>query len=373
MLPILRIIPVGGVLLAIAILGLALKPPVGPHARLTGVMMPAQGALIAREHHPEWRQFLILAALRRADALRKLRDLPDTPTRTAPLVRSEVMQPEQPATAKAPDEPQVAGVHPSNTDQGDITGTVASPDAAIPVDIGESSSTELPVVPHEQQPPVIMMPAREIPPPDKETQPAPKPQGEAAPEPVAPAPAATEQATHEHVAPALAAPAKPEADTALPAESKQASREPAPQPVAPKAESKAAAPVESKQASREPTPQPVAPNAESKAAAPAEPIHASREPAPLPAAPEPEDKAAAPAEPKLAIREVVLPPEKPTRAAPHVVVHRRPNRHVVHHARRYARKQDPVQFDLFRALFGIPFNKPIPPNRRTWRVPPTAR
>ena len=80
MLPILRLIPVGGVSLAIMILILALSPPGGPRPPLPRTVMPARGALIARADHPEWRQLLVYAALRRADELSQLRQLPDTPT-----------------------------------------------------------------------------------------------------------------------------------------------------------------------------------------------------------------------------------------------------------------------------------------------------
>src|SRR5437763_10788636 len=78
MLPILRILPVGGVLLAILILVLALSPPDGSRSPLTAAIVPARGALVDRDRHPEVRQFLIHAALKRADELSRLRDLPDT-------------------------------------------------------------------------------------------------------------------------------------------------------------------------------------------------------------------------------------------------------------------------------------------------------
>jgi hypothetical protein len=42
MLPILRIVPVGGVLLAIMILALALDPPGGSHPALPAAMLPAR-------------------------------------------------------------------------------------------------------------------------------------------------------------------------------------------------------------------------------------------------------------------------------------------------------------------------------------------
>ncbi len=153
MLPILRVIPVGGVLLAIAILILALNPPGDPH--LGDAIAPLGGALIARDQHPEWRQLLILAAVRRADELRRLRELPDTPIRSVP--------PEAPPKVK---KPAIAAVPHNRNDaeSEDVTGTIVqSPNASIPVDIGEMSSTELPVIPHEERPPVIMMPERNTP------------------------------------------------------------------------------------------------------------------------------------------------------------------------------------------------------------------
>jgi hypothetical protein len=83
MLPILRIVPVGGVLLAILILVLALTPPDGARAPFAQRLVRERGPLLNRDEHPEWRQLLIRAALRRADEINRLRELPDTPTRIA--------------------------------------------------------------------------------------------------------------------------------------------------------------------------------------------------------------------------------------------------------------------------------------------------
>ena len=113
MLPILRILPVGGVILAIVILLLALSPPDGSRSSMTAAIAPARGALVDRDRHPEVRQFLIHAALKRASELSRLRDLPDSP------VRSE----------DPPEAAQVAGLPSERT---------------IPIEIGEPSSAELP-------------------------------------------------------------------------------------------------------------------------------------------------------------------------------------------------------------------------------------
>ncbi len=151
MLPILRIIPVGGVLLAIMILALALEPPGGSHTALTPAVMPARGALMRTNEHPEWRQFLMQAAVRRADELSRLRELPDTP------VRSD----SAPDDAKVAD--KIAGLPTSRSDSDpdDETGTIAEmPSATVPLKIGEISSTELPATPPEQEPPAIRTPER---------------------------------------------------------------------------------------------------------------------------------------------------------------------------------------------------------------------
>ena len=156
MLPILRILPVGGVLLAIMLLVLALNPPDGSRAQLTPNVAPVRGALIARGEHPEWRQFLILAAIRRADELNRLRDLPDTP--------SAARRPEAPASkgrAGAADRQPADRAQRHRSGSDDETGSIVQPPAAtIPIDIGETSSFELPVAAPEEMPPVIRTPQR---------------------------------------------------------------------------------------------------------------------------------------------------------------------------------------------------------------------
>ena len=153
MLPILRMISVGGVFLALTILGLALMPPGRPHMQFAMDDMAARGALIDRRAHPEWRQFLIHSALKRADEIGRLRDLPTN----LPI---ELPQ-ELPAAAAEPDS-QVAGL-PAARDETvpeDVTGSVnVAPAATMPIDIGETSSFELPVAPIEEKPPVARTPS----------------------------------------------------------------------------------------------------------------------------------------------------------------------------------------------------------------------
>ena len=136
MLPIFRILPVGGVLLAITLLALALNPPASMHSHLTPGAVPMRGAMIEQSAHPEWRQFLLLAAIRRTD--------------------------EAPA---APAEPKLAVLpterNDTDPDAVDTTGSIMQPPAAtIPIDIGAPSAFELPVAVPEEKPPVIRTPLR---------------------------------------------------------------------------------------------------------------------------------------------------------------------------------------------------------------------
>jgi hypothetical protein len=144
MLPILRIVPVGGVLLAIVILVLAFNPPGGTHVLLAPPAV--RGALMARSDHPEWRQFLMLAATRRAGEIARLRDLLDAPGHAGKPRRGS----------------EVAGlpIDRTSADPDDATGSIPTPaESTLPMEIGEPSSTELPVTKNEELPPAIT-PAR---------------------------------------------------------------------------------------------------------------------------------------------------------------------------------------------------------------------
>jgi hypothetical protein len=129
MLPILRILPVGGVLLAILILVLALSPPDGSRAPLSPEVVPTRSAFLDRDRRPEARQFLIHAALKRADELSRLRDLPDTP------VRSDA---EEPKVAALPGDR-------SESDPDEPASINETPGVSIPMEVGEPSASELPV------------------------------------------------------------------------------------------------------------------------------------------------------------------------------------------------------------------------------------
>lgn len=189
MLPILRIVPVGGVLLAILILLLALTPPGGAHPPLSAKVIAARGPLIDRDDHPEWRQFLIHAALRRADELDRLRELPDRPVIVP--VAPEVETPDEPASSApaAPAEASVPSspepVQPAATPADDVEdmptvvadltaedpqadpisdGAPAAieefPDATVAVETGEASPAEIRLVLPPPRPPTIRVPQR---------------------------------------------------------------------------------------------------------------------------------------------------------------------------------------------------------------------
>jgi hypothetical protein len=178
MLPIFRTVTVGGVLLAILLLALALSPPGRTQTQFSGLDAPARGVMIDAAAHPEWRQFIILAAFQRATELSRLRELPDTPTRLPeiPFVAPDYVPPQFPpqhppagSQSKTSSTARYAGLPTAHDDtrSDDDTGSLkATPEATMPIDIGEPSSTELPVTPSESAPPVLTVPVTEAPPAD---------------------------------------------------------------------------------------------------------------------------------------------------------------------------------------------------------------
>ena len=127
----------------------------------------ARGALIDRRNHPEWRQFLILAALRRADELSRLRGLPGassgSPDMPPNLASDDSLADflRRAPSIDAGEGTKVAGlpVERGEVAPDDETGSInVAPSATMPIDIGETSSFELPVAPAEEKPPVARSP-----------------------------------------------------------------------------------------------------------------------------------------------------------------------------------------------------------------------
>jgi len=135
-LPIFRTLFVGGVLAMLALLAGFVAPAPSTLARPAA---PARGPLIETAQHPEWKQFLVQAAYRRADQLEQLRELPSAPT----------VMPTPPNEEPAPAVPvKVVDLPPPDTDVApeDVTGSIDEATAGeMTIDIGEASATELPV------------------------------------------------------------------------------------------------------------------------------------------------------------------------------------------------------------------------------------
>jgi hypothetical protein len=111
--------------------------------------------LIERNLHPEWLPFLILAAIRRAEELKRLLDLPGSPGLAALPPQAAESQPAPPKVSGLP-----AGRKDTDPDR-DETGSIApQPVTGLPVEIGETSSAELPLGASEEKPPVIRTPER---------------------------------------------------------------------------------------------------------------------------------------------------------------------------------------------------------------------
>jgi hypothetical protein len=147
-LPILRTTLLGSVVATLALLaGFAAREPARPH--VARVAAPARGPLIEAAEHPEWKQFLVLAAYRRADELERLRDLPVTPM--------IVIEEAAPATDAVPDPaPAVAALTPKvDAESEEITGAIEEQPSgiAMPMELGEASTTELPLSDKELIPP----------------------------------------------------------------------------------------------------------------------------------------------------------------------------------------------------------------------------
>lgn len=160
MLPILRILPVGGVFLAILLLILALKTP--GDRPLPPDMISARGPLLDLNEHPEWRQDWMQAAVRRADELTRLRDLTDTAPSASSSSSAETPASAVPAATPAPEasESKVAalpnGRGDSDPDNDIVTGSIEdTATATIPVEIGAASTFELPIVLPPERPAVI--------------------------------------------------------------------------------------------------------------------------------------------------------------------------------------------------------------------------
>ena len=138
--------------------GFAVHEPARPH--LSHVVAPARGPLIEVAEHPEWKQFLVQAAFRRADELERLRDLPASPMIVETVIEPAVIKAENVEATVAPekaDEPvaQVAALAPGHDPDvmEDITASIDEErTGTMPIEIGAASSAELPLTEQEMLP-----------------------------------------------------------------------------------------------------------------------------------------------------------------------------------------------------------------------------
>ena len=148
---------VGSMCLVLALLaGFAVIDPAAPPRGQA--VARARGPLIEANAHPEWKQFLVQAAYRRAEELERLRDLPSGPMIVEEVLPPEAVQPENLNATLAPteksEEPtqQLAALPPEHDPEvkEDITAAIdEKPSGVIPVEIGASSSAELPLTEQE--------------------------------------------------------------------------------------------------------------------------------------------------------------------------------------------------------------------------------
>jgi hypothetical protein len=149
------------VVLTLALLaGFAVHEPARPH--LSHVVAPARGPLIEAAEHPEWKQFLVQAAFRRADELERLRDLPASPMIVEAVIEPAVIKAENAEVTVAPEKAdgpatQVAALPPDHDPDvmEDITASIdEEPTGTIPIEIGAASSAELPLTEQQMLPQV---------------------------------------------------------------------------------------------------------------------------------------------------------------------------------------------------------------------------
>lgn len=146
MLPLLRVMLLGCVLIATLGLAAGFKIAAAPEPNFARLERPARGALLDPDQHPEWKQFVVQAAYRRAEELNRLRVLHDRPAAMPPVVTAPAAPPS--------DDIQTAGLPTTDAEakpdeEDDVTGSTVERtlNDVIPIEIGETSSTELPLGP----------------------------------------------------------------------------------------------------------------------------------------------------------------------------------------------------------------------------------
>ena len=148
MLPVLRMSLLGSVLVATFVLVAGSSWPAAKRMYVARLEPPvARGPLIDEADHPERKQFLVLAAVRRASELERLREPADSALREG----------DAPAAA----EPRIVTLPAERDDaeQEEATNSIdQTKDGTIPVEIGAASSVELPIRPRENPAPMTGKP-----------------------------------------------------------------------------------------------------------------------------------------------------------------------------------------------------------------------